>query len=460
MVTTHKFLKSTILSILIVISGIVSSAYAQADSTKYSSVSDFMKKGTVSGSSRSYYMYTDNQKGLTDYHGLATGAGIAYQTPVLKGFSAGFSGYFIANLHSSDFEVLDEATQNPNRYELGLFDVTNPNGKKELTRLEELWVKYQKKNTQIMYGRYVPKNMFINGQDGRMRPTMVQGLSFATKIRKNDFEAQWITKMSPRSTVNWYKVADTFGIYPVGRNKDGSTSGYEGNTTTPGILIVENTNRQIRNLKLTTGFISVPNVFQTYYVNPEIKLKKWEFGLMTVAQHQLANGGSAEMVNSYSQESDKPFILSGQIAHKIGKQRFAINYTLISANGRFLMPREWGREPFYTFMPRERNEGAGNVNAISTNYNLAISSQFKLGASYGFFKLPNASDPVLNKYALPSYSQFNVQLDYVPQGVFKGLAFRALYVRKDGADSSIENPKFIFNKINLSIVNLILNYNF
>ena len=29
----------------------------------------------------------------------------------------------------------------------------------------------------------------------------------------------------------------------------------------------------------------------------------------------------------------------------------------------FLMPREWGREPFYTFLPRERNEGLGGVNA-------------------------------------------------------------------------------------------------
>jgi hypothetical protein len=35
------------------------------------------------------------------------------------------------------------------------------------------------------------------------------------------------------------------------------------------------------------------------------------------------------------------------------------------------MPREWGRDPFY-FMPRERNEGYGDVNAIMTKYNTQI----------------------------------------------------------------------------------------
>lgn len=28
------------------------------------------------------------------------------------------------------------------------------------------------------------------------------------------------------------------------------------------------------------------------------------------------------------------------------------------------MPREWGREPFFTFLPRERNEGFGDVHAL------------------------------------------------------------------------------------------------
>ena len=29
------------------------------------------------------------------------------------------------------------------------------------------------------------------------------------------------------------------------------------------------------------------------------------------------------------------------------------------------MPREWGKEPFYTFLPRERNEGLGNIHAFT-----------------------------------------------------------------------------------------------
>ncbi|MDP5140901.1 MAG: hypothetical protein NWP83_10600, partial [Spirosomaceae bacterium] len=180
--------------------------FAQVDSVKYNSVADFLRKGTVGGSSRAYFMFTDNQAGLSDYNGLGIGAGISYRTPKFKGFSAGMSGYFISNVLSSDFTQVDEVTQNPNRYELGLFDVTNPSNKYELTRLEELWLRFDAKKTSVRIGKYVPQNLFINGQDGRMRPTMVQGLQVKTTFGKNEVELQLINKVSPRSTVKWYSV--------------------------------------------------------------------------------------------------------------------------------------------------------------------------------------------------------------------------------------------------------------
>lgn len=436
------------------------SSFAQADSVKYDSVADFLRKGTVGGSSRAYFMFTDNQSGLSDYNGLGVGAGISYHTPKFKGFSAGMSGFFISNVLSSDFTQVDEVTQNPNRYELGLFDVTDPSNRYELTRLEELWIRFDAKKSSVKFGKYVPQNMFINGQDGRMRPTMVQGLQVKTTFGKNEVEVQLINKIAPRSTVKWYSVEETFGIYPQGRNPDGTPSAYFQNVKTPGIVIAEVKNLSIKNTSVLLGSISVPNVFQTYYFNPEFSNKNIYSGLMIVGQHQLGNGGNDDVGNTYAVNEDKSLILSGQVGKKFQKHSLDFNFTSIRSSGRFLMPREWGREPFYTFMPRERNEGAGNVNAVSTNLKIAVSPQFKLLAAYGKFYLPDAANAAQNKYALPSYNQFNMMLNYTFKNNLNGLIIRGLYVRKDLMDKNIQNPKFIFNKANLSLYNLILDFTF
>jgi hypothetical protein len=48
------------------------------------------------------------------------------------------------------------------------------------------------------------------------------------------------------------------------------------------------------------------------------------------------------------------------------------------------MPREWGRDPFYTFMPRERNEGYGDVNADIDKYNKS-SEYIEIASGNGIF---------------------------------------------------------------------------
>ncbi len=434
--------------------------FAQADSVKYASVADFLQHGKVGGSTRAYFMFTDNQTGLTDYNGLGVGAGIAYYTPTIKGFSAGMSGYFISNILSSDFTQVDETTQNPNRYELGLFDVTDPTNKYELTRLEELWIQYKVKKTSLKLGKYVPENLFINGQDGRMRPTMVQGILFKTEHKANQVELQWISRMSPRSTVKWYSVQETFGIYPTGRNPDGSPSEYFQNTETSGILIAQVTNKTVRNTKILAGSIIVPNVLQTYYLNPEFANSSFFGGLLVVGQSPLGNGGNDEISKQFATQTDESVVISGQIGKKLDKHRVDLNFTTIRSSGRFLMPREWGREPFYTFMPRERSEGMGSVNAISTNVQLVLKPQFTTRLSYGKFFVPDVSNTDQNKYGLPSYNQFNLLLTYAPKNLLKGLIVRGLYVNKSLMDNNLQNPKFIFNKVNLSLYNFILDFTF
>ncbi|MDP5140260.1 MAG: hypothetical protein NWP83_07285 [Spirosomaceae bacterium] len=62
--------------------------------------------------------------------------------------------------------------------------------------------------------------------------------------------------------------------------------------------------------------------------------------------------------------------------------------------------------------------------------------------------------------AMPSYNQFNLLLSYAFKNEFNGLSIKGLFVRKDAMDNQLENPKFIFNKVNMSHYNLILDFSF
>jgi hypothetical protein len=132
-----------------------------------------------------------------------------------------------------------------------------------------------------------------------------------------------------------------------------------------------------------------------------------------------------------------------------------VNYTHITDDGRYLMPREWGRDPFYTFLPRERNEGAGNVHAFTTNFvYTSLNNKLKSGISYGYVNMPSVYNFRLNKYGMPSYHQLNLSSSYNFQNFWKGMEFRVLMANKFNGSDELLQAKHVYNKINM------LNFNF
>jgi hypothetical protein len=428
----------------------------ETELVKYKNLPSFLASGTANGKSRLYFMSTDNAKPLSDYHGLGFGAGIGYTTPTIKGFSAGMSGYFIMNAYSSDFTIPDSITQNPNRYELGLFDVTDPNNKSDLYRLENLWVQYQNKGFKARYGQFMPNYLFINPQDGRMSPTMSRGLETNLKKGNSSFMLAYIHAFSPRSTVKWYSVSETFGIYPSGRAVDGSAAKYFGNIETSGILLAEWNQKLKTNYSLKLGSMSVLDVFQTWYSNVGFNNNGWKLNAMGIFQHSLGNGKN----DSYFPQNDHALIFSSQLEKSIKKWQSSLNYTRIADKGRFLMPREWGREPLYTFLPRERNEGLSDVHAATVVVKNTVNKNLSFNAGFGKYWLPDISEPSKNKYAMPSYNQLNLEANYEFSGWLDGAKIKGLVVRKSAMDKNIDNPKVIFNKVDLTTINIICNYNF
>lgn len=433
-----------------------------------STLQAFFRNGEFYGHARYYFMATDNERGLKDFYANAFGMGIGYETGKFKGFQIGISGFFIYNLLSTDFTKVDATTGVGSRYEIGQFDMTNPANKKDMDRLEDLYVKYSLKNSFLKVGKQHVRSPFINPQDGRMRPTLIEGalLEF-NEIKNLKVEGAWIIGISPRSTVHYYGVGESMSIFPPGLGVDGKRSQYPGNVSShniyygsltyklPGNAKIQLLNQHIENV-LNSSFVQLNG---TFGLNQQ---KQIFYGAQYIEQHAVADGGNVNPELRYVQKGNlaRTFGFRLGVEEKKNWQVFA-NYNRITKDGRYLMPREWGRDPFFTFMARERNEGYGDVHAMNLVLNKILPKKgLKIEAAYGHYYLPDINNVALNKYSMPSYFQANVDIRYSFHGFLNGLDGQFLYVYKGKIGNTYENDRNVINKVNMSLYNLVLNYHF
>lgn len=430
-------------------------------------LSHFFEKGRFYGHARNYWSATINQGQLTDYYAWGIGAGIGYETPKFwKHFQVGMSGFFMFNLASSDLEKPDPITGQSNRYEVGLFDIERPNDHEDLDRLEELFAKVHfAKKSLLTIGRQIPQTPFINPQDGRMRPTLTEGAVLEWNEWKNlKINAQYLWAISPRSTVRWFEIGQSMGVYPVGVDTEGNPSGYRDHVEAKYVAILGATyQRNGWNAQFWNNYID--NVSNTALLKMEKRIniaptQNWLLGGQLIRQQTIGEGGNHDPAKAYALPNSSTWVLSGRVGKQSQRFDWYVNATRIASTGRFLMPREWGREPFYTFMPRERNEGFGDVTAATINTYWKPESHIRVEVSAGYYQLPDVRNFKLNKYGMPSYSQINLGLTYQFDHYLKGLNALLLIVRKDPFGETYQNPRFVFNKVNMTHINLIVNYHY
>ena len=425
------------------------------------------KRGDFNGHFRYFFMSTQNQKGLTDYYANAVGGGIRYETAKFHGFQFAVSGFYTFNIGSSNLGKADTTTGQLSRYEIALFDVEDPYNKKDIDRLEEFYIKYSHKKSSIVYGRQLLNTPFINLQDGRMRPTGVEGFWFETnEIKKVKVEGGWLYALSPRGTTKWYDADESIGVYSGGVNVDGSKSQYNNTLQSKGVFLAGAHVELNKNITLHGWNVFTENIFNTSMLQTDFSFPlKNNSSIFAAAQFirqdAINNGGNDVAAKTYFENGGKAVTFGTKAGWKNKQWEASINYNRITAHGRYLMPREWGREPFFTFMPRERNEGFGDVHAImgKVNYNIP-KIRIKTSLSGGYFKLPDVKNYRLNKYGVPSYTQVNADVRYAFNKVLKGLEAQLLIVGKLNSGETYSNKKFEFNKVNMVLYNFVLNYHF
>jgi hypothetical protein len=187
--------------------------------------------------------------------------------------------------------------------------------------------------------------------------------------------------------------------------------------------------------------------------------KKFVTGLQFIVQNGVGDGGNPEPDKRFKNPDDLNFVLGGRIGVKSKRSIWWLNYTRIDGRGRFLNPREWGRDPFFTFIPRESNEGYNQVDAFTTYYQRNIPEKgLQFYGFAGLHFLPDPAKTELNKFAFPSYAQTNLGAKYAPKGWGKGLDFHAILMSKLNIKSGEIKPQWIYNKVNMVHVNFIVNY--
>ena len=424
------------------------------------------QEGTLQGHFRYFYMNTNNSQPLTDFFANGAGGGIRYETAPTHGFQFAVSGFFIFNVYSTDLGVVDSITGLKNRYELGLFDLEDPENKRDLDRLEEFYLKYNLKKSHLTFGRQLINTPYINLQDGRMRPTGVEGAWLQWNEWKNtELNLGYLYSISPRSTVEWYGVGESIGLYGQGLNAQGKPSGYINKIESKYILNLGVHHKfKYGNIHLWNFYVD--RLFNTSSIQTDFNiplaknLNEPHLLLGFQGYYQVSDSKDDPNHQLYIDSDHKSHVASLKLGHDNKRRRFSINYTRISKSNRYLMPREWGRDPFYTFLSRERNEGYGDVHAWLGKYTYKIPKYHtSIATGAGYYKLPEIQNYRLNKYGMPSYYQFNLDLRHEFFGVFRGLEGQLLLVAKRAVDP-IENQRAIFNKVNMFQTNVVLNYHF
>jgi hypothetical protein len=424
-----------------------------------------LKSGKVDFHIKSFFMSTLNKGDLLNYSTLASGAGIGYTSPEWKGFEARFSGFFTFQIFENNIRIADPTTGAGNRYEILLYDMNDLTNTNRLDRLEELFIAYRINRLKFTLGRQKIITPMLNEQDNRMRPNVFGGLSAIYSGFNYKLTAMWINSVTIRGTVDWYSIEESYGVYPFGRNPFGQPSDYKGNISSKGIGML---GFQFYKSGLTAQAWNyhADNVFNMSFAQSDYSFNvggktNLHLGLQGFYQFAVKDGGNPDPGRAFILPDEKGFGGGSKVGLFSGRHYVSLNFLGISDKGRFLFPREWGRETLYASLSRERYEGSGDMQAWVLKYDL-ITPVDGLFAQLGAGTVNHSDMNVFktNKYGIPSYYHFSGMLDFKFKEFLEGLNLQLLVINKKSKNGDTLPDQLKINRVDMWNLNLVMDYRF
>lgn len=412
---------------------------------------------------RTFWMSTSYPNEFKDDYSFGASLSLGVKMAYGSRWSLESSYRGFMDIWSSDIWEKSPITGRSNRYEIGLYDLQNP-GDRVFGSFEKLNLRFTSKLWKVALGRMDINTPWVNPQDGRLSPTLMEGASVSFHPQEKwTISAWYIDRLRVRGTSKWSNPGESVGIFPVARDPFGMPSQYFGNTTSKRITIVQLT-RTTAQGKLSLSQTQAHNISSTFWTEwthrwkAEKEKGSWISGIQVGYQSGMGEGGNEDPALRYKDPKDKNWLLSTRLGFESKRWKTHLNFTKTGGKGRWLNPREWGKDPWFTFIPRERNEGYENFESLVfyLAYDLPKSNLTFYGHA-GINWLPDITDAAANKYAFPSYRQVNLGFRWQAKR-WEKLDFHLLVMNKEAINSLALTPAQQYNKVGMIHVNGILNW--
>ena len=420
---------------------------------------DIFTQAHFHGHFRNYFMSTHNQGDLQDYFTNATGGAVGFTTGNYKGFEIGVKGIFTYKTFGNDLGNEDPITGKNSKWEYELYDVLNQGNFRDLDRLEELFLRYRFGNSYVSYGKleteYTP---LLNHSDGRMKPFAHRGgWAHLNLTPQHQVNLGWLNGVSPRATTEWFSIEEGIGLFYNGYQPNGELAEYHEHYPSSGIGIA-NYNFQKNNFSFKFYDLYIDKLINTVWAEVGLDVNSFNLGVQYVYQTPMKFNEELHYENRYVQPDENGQVLSSQLGWKNDKLNFAFAYTHAFDSGRFLFPKELGRDHFFSSIPRSRLEGLGNVNVYTLKGEYLPIPQLHLGVELQQIKGARANVHQFNKYNVDESFQVNTHIRYEVHGFLEGLSFDLLWVYRENKNHM--DAQSIFNKSNFNQLNFVTNFHF
>ena len=423
---------------------------------------EWFRYGNTNGHLRNFFMATVNKGSLADYYANAAGASLSYHTATWNGLKMGIGGYFTYHIFSNDLTRQDPVVGKMSRFERQLFDLRDSSNKDDMDALQELYISYTKEKISLKLGKTSVKTPLINAPDGRMNSYGVGGVyTEYAFIPRTRLMVGWFNSFMSWGINRWYSTRETIGLYGNGRNVVGIPYHYQGalNTDWVGMLSVQYVKGDAR-VQLWDYLID--NVQNSIFLQADYKKNGVLTGFQYLNQRAIHGGGSSDPLERYYEPDEQAHVFGVRVGKE--EKHFEVTANALHAlnTGRFIFPRELGREDFYTSLARTRLEGLGGFTSLALKINFFPLSSKTLNAGLYVARnyTPAPENYRLNKYGLNSFNQLNIDIQYDMEALLKGTRLRFMYVTKDIFNDIAETPENLFNNAGFHHFNLITNINF
>lgn len=418
-------------------------------------------KSELSGLVRTRYMSTNNERDLTDFNIMVTHGQLYYKTKLNRWLSFGTQANALFHYGTESISQVDPITGSGPIYEGNLWVNRNMTGSVETT-LPQFYLRANLEGHSLMVGRIVKDTPILNAEPWPFTDA-IQGIWYEYQSNKKLYmQGGWVSRLSPRQTGAFVSIGESLGLAGVGTDIFGNPSGYRGNVDSNYLLMGDVEYKFSESFKIDGWTFYADNVIRTGLIEATYSNREKERSIssMFIYQNKFGEGGNIDSNLAYKNE-DQASYFGLRINQKMGNNNLQFNIGRITKLGRFLLPREWGLEPFYTFQRRTRIEGASDVASVMFRWQRTWDKEnalFNVFSSIGTNQFGTVNDPAKNKFSMPNHHHIDLSVEYLPKQ-FKGLSAE-IYVAQRLLSGDAPSDSFIINRANFFHFDFLLSYRF